>query len=157
METANKFGPLLVGQGFGPLFVGQGFDHDGHAHSPCTAQPALWYHGKEDAKDAILYSVVGTECRNARSSTKVMSRKDSGLLLVLVGGEAESLWKLERTHICLHRQSLPQQLRMHQLVCLLVRQSQPSQLFNACAEFHDCMIEYDSLRCFLRSSFSQIL
>ena len=63
MEAVNKFGPLIVGQGFG---------HDGYAHSPCTAQPALWYHGKEDAKDAILYSVVGTECRNARSSTKVM-------------------------------------------------------------------------------------
>ena len=27
--------------------------------------------GKEDAKDAILYSVVGTERRNARSSTNI--------------------------------------------------------------------------------------
>ena len=105
MEAVNKFGPLFVGQGFG---------HDGYAHSPCTAQPALWYHGKEDAKDAILYSVVGTERRNARSSTNVMfcqrfrvTARSSGERLKVSTSSSDMLMS-----------TVIAATAMHQLVCL---------------------------------------
>ena len=67
------------------------FGPNGYVHSPCTAQPAALV--RKTSKTLYFYSVVDTRSQKCVVQYKV---KDSWVLLVLVGCEAESLRKFQR-------------------------------------------------------------